>query len=321
MKLYKAIKGRGSYHNLDEFEELIEKYNRMCKIIHDMCNIYRKTEYQHWINTGCEYMKSHNPKKAWKWLKTTAKVDKFKNMSNSPVKDKNGKLATSTKEQLEVWHNHYKKLASSHSDINSALIEWYNKFSNGTIRYTRHNEWDINQDISIEEIKEAILATPNYKASGPDGIPIEFYKALIPPDDENSVNNSASGLNCLQKIYSRIWNGEFPSTWNEASIISIPKKGDDLFDCDNYRGISLINNDIKLISKIVSKRISEYGLKNHFIRPEQFGFRNKEESVSFFISIRENNSYRNISNSIISNVSNCIENNVYVDSSVCEKSV
>ena len=124
-------------------------------------------------------MKSHNPKKAWKWLKTTAKVDKCKNMSNSPVKDKNGKLATSTKEQLEVWHNHYKKLASSHSDINSALIEWSNKFSNGTIRYTRHNEWDINQDISIEEIKKAILATPNYKASDPDGIPIEFYKALI----------------------------------------------------------------------------------------------------------------------------------------------
>ena len=29
-------------------------------------------------------------------------------MSNSPVKDKNSKLATSTKEQLEVWHNHYK---------------------------------------------------------------------------------------------------------------------------------------------------------------------------------------------------------------------
>ena len=74
MKLYKAIKRRrGSYHNLDEFEELIEKYNRMCKIIHHMCNIYRKTEYQHWINTGCEYMKSHNPKKAWKRLKTTSK--------------------------------------------------------------------------------------------------------------------------------------------------------------------------------------------------------------------------------------------------------
>ena len=87
--------------------------------------------------------------------------------------------------------------------------------------------------------------------------------------------------------YSRIWNGEFPSSWNEASIISIPKKGDDLSDYDNYRGISLINNGIKLISKIVSKRISEYRLKNNFIRSEQFGFRNKEESVGLFIPIRE----------------------------------
>jgi len=47
------------------------------------------------------------------------------------------------------------------------------------------------------------------------------------------------------------------------------KKGNDLSDCDNYRGISLINNGIKLISKIVSKRIFEnIDLKNNFIRPE-----------------------------------------------------
>ena len=110
LKLYKAINGRCSNYNLDEFEKLIEKYNKMYKIINHVCNIYRKAEYQRWINTECEYMKSHNPKKARKWLKATTKVDKFKNMSISPVKDKNGKLATSTKEQLEVWHNHYKNL-------------------------------------------------------------------------------------------------------------------------------------------------------------------------------------------------------------------
>ena len=38
----------------------------MCKIIHYICNIYRKAEYQHWSNTGCEYKKSHKPMKAWK---------------------------------------------------------------------------------------------------------------------------------------------------------------------------------------------------------------------------------------------------------------
>jgi len=52
MKLYKDIKRRGSNCNIDEFEELIEKYNRMCKIIHHMFNMYRKAEYQHWINNG-----------------------------------------------------------------------------------------------------------------------------------------------------------------------------------------------------------------------------------------------------------------------------
>ena len=127
----------------------------------------------------------------------------------------------------------------------------------------------------MDEIKEAICDTSNYKASDPDGIPIEFYKALIPSDDDNNNNVSSHGLNFIHSLYKRIWNGEFPDSWNEASIISIPKKGD-LSDCNNYRGISLINDGIKIISKIVASKISRYDLKNNFIRPEQFGFRNKE---------------------------------------------
>ena len=168
----------------------------------------------------------------------------------------------SNKQWISHWLIDCPFFNHTRSKVNDKILFLYNAFNRGNLT----NDI-INQDISIEEIKEAILATPNYKASGPDGIPIEFYKTLVPPDDENSVNNSASSLIFLQKIYSRIWNGEFPSTWNEASIISIPKKGDDLSDCDNYQGISLINNGIKLISKIVSKRISEYGLKNNVIRP------------------------------------------------------
>ena len=60
-------------------------------------------------------------------------------------------------------------------------------------------------------------------------------------------------MNCLLLLYNRIWNGDFPNSWNEASIVSIPKKGD-LTDCDNYRGISLINNGIKLITKVITNR-------------------------------------------------------------------
>ena len=72
----------------------------------------------------------------------------------------------------------------------------------------------------------------------------------------------------------------------KPSIISIPKKGD-LSDCNNYHGISFINVGLKIISKIVTNRIAKNALEHKFLRPEQFGFRNKEECISLYISTRE----------------------------------
>jgi len=73
-------------------------------------------------------------------------------------------------------------------------------------------------------------STPNFKACGPDGIPMEFFKALIPCKDDSegsSDNNSniSSGFKCLKALINRIWNGDFPKSWNNASIVSIHKKG------------------------------------------------------------------------------------------------
>ncbi|OUM70091.1 hypothetical protein PIROE2DRAFT_1769 [Piromyces sp. E2] len=77
-------------------------------------------------------------------------------------------------------------------------------------RFNNRNSdtWDINQPITTEEIKNTILSMKNIKAPGPD---VKFGMVL------------------------------FPKKWNSASIVSIPKKGD-LSDCNNYRGISLIND-------------------------------------------------------------------------------
>ena len=89
------------------------------------------------------------------------------------------------------------------------------------IKKLKHSEWDINQDISIEEIVRAISSIPNFKASGPDEIPIEFYKALVPDvssnDSDDTDSPTPSGLSCLHTLLNRIWNGEFPSCWNNAS--------------------------------------------------------------------------------------------------------
>jgi len=146
----------------------------------------------------------------------------------------------------------------------------------------------------MEEIQNTVLEMKNNKASGPDGIPIEFFffKAFFSKSDlsnnqdDSSDDHYSKCAKCLLSLFNKIWDGDFPEEWNSASIISIPKKGD-LSDCNNYRGISLINVGLKNISKIVTNRIANYALEHKFVRPEQFGFRNKEEYTSLYISFRE----------------------------------
>jgi len=41
------------------------------------------------------------------------------------------------------------------------------------------------------------------------------------------------------------------------------------------------------MSKIVTKKISDYVFSHGIIKPEQFGLRNKKECISLFISIHE----------------------------------
>jgi len=99
-----------------------------------------------------------------------------------------------------------------------------------------------------------------------------FIKTLIlykDDSEESSDNNSniSSGFICLKALINRIWNGDFPKSWNNASIVSIHKK-EDPSDCNNNRVISLINNGLNIISKIIVNRISKYGIDKGLIRPE-----------------------------------------------------
>jgi len=117
------------------------------------------------------------------------------------------------------------------------------------------------------------------KAPGPDGIPNEFYKTFFCNHDLEERFPSTS--KCLEIILNKIKDGFFPNEWNSASTVFIPKKG------NLSRGISLIKVGLKILTKKVRDRISKYAFKHNFIRPELFGFRNHEECISLYISIRE----------------------------------
>ena len=188
---YKLIKKYGNLNNLDEFVRITSSFKKLCHSIKKKCNEIRKKERQHWIDIGCKLAIKNDHKGTWNWIKKTIKSGELNAPTNQPVKDSDGNLVFSTEDQLKVWYNHYKNLASDFTHRSLYKPFWSNPAWKSFLPIRKHKTWNINQEISREEIQKAILSIPNFKASGPDGIPIEFYKAIVYKDNPEDIAHVA----------------------------------------------------------------------------------------------------------------------------------
>lgn len=117
------------------------------------------------------------------------KLKKISNASSasslpSVIKNSNGQDLISHSDQLQRQIEHYKNLAS---DVTGHSLNRY--YWNAIFPHAKPYTWNINDPISLSEIRSTILSMKNNKAPGPDGIPIEFYKAIF-SDSENETNHN-----------------------------------------------------------------------------------------------------------------------------------
>ena len=118
----------------------------------------------------------------------------------------------------------------------------------------------LNRLVTVGKIKAVIKKLPAHKSPGPGGLRQEFYKAF----KEELTHNL---LRLLQNIQEE---GKLPSSFYEASIILIPKPDKDQMKKENFRPISLVNIDTKILNKILGNSIQKYIKK--IIVHDQVGF-------------------------------------------------
>ncbi|KAJ1174057.1 hypothetical protein NDU88_005881 [Pleurodeles waltl] len=130
--------------------------------------------------------------------------------------------------------------SSPRCDVSSQIREYLDGLRLPRLTDVQAEELEV--ELSLEDLHGALGGMASGKAAGPDGLPVEFYRAY-------SVTLLTRQLEILQEARK---GGLLLQQMREALIVMLPKAGRDPADLGSYRPLSMLNVDVKLLANILA---------------------------------------------------------------------
>ena len=186
---------------------------------------------------------------------------------NVTINDENGNPCTSPSAQQQRWQRHFSSVLNRQSQFNPQELE---KVRQRPLRA------DLAREPSRRELTKALGKLRNGKAAGSSNILPEMIKTAC---------NNEEFRELLLDLVHTVWEeGRVPREWADATLVPIPKKGN-LRNCDNWRGIALLDVVGKVVARILQERLQQVAEEE--LPESQCGFRKGRGCTDMIFTIRQ----------------------------------
>lgn len=228
-------------------------------------------------------------KEFWNWLQLLVRRGKDTNSgAGLVIKDpESGVVTAQAHESLKVWERHFKKISSDDTGHSKDAQYWEGM---GEMKLKQCNHLaNLDRPLSMIELRNALKKCKTGKATGESMIPTDVLKmcfggdAEVPLEEEQRAMANA----CLAAYQTSFDAAVLPQVWNESLGVPVPKPGKPVTLLDSFRGVGLMDANLKVMCSILQTRLHNELDKANFFSECQGGFRPKEESMSHVVSLYE----------------------------------